>query len=86
MDRAANRAVFLDRDGVINLDHHYVHRVEDDGKLTLVQTSDSAKGDKAEKVRFTAEPGKYVFEVRDSKNRDANFQDNYQLTIDEAGE
>ncbi len=64
----------------------YVHRIEDDGKLTLVQTSDGAKGDKAENVRFTAEPGRYIFEVRDSKSRDANFQDFYQLTIDEASE
>ena len=64
----------------------YVHRVEDDGKLTLVQTADSAKGDKPEIVRFTADPGKYIFEVRDVKNRDANFQDAYQLTVEEAGE
>lgn len=64
----------------------YVHRVEDDGKLTLVQTADSAKGDKPEIVRFTAEPGRYIFEVRDVKNRDANFQDSYQLTVEEAGE
>lgn len=26
---APARALFLDRDGVINVDHHYVHRVED---------------------------------------------------------
>jgi hypothetical protein len=64
----------------------YVHRIEEDGKLTLVQTSDSAKGDKPENVRFTAEPGRYIFEVRDAKNRDANFQDAYQLTVEEAGE
>ena len=25
----ADRAVFLDRDGVINVDHGYTHRVED---------------------------------------------------------
>jgi hypothetical protein len=64
----------------------YVHRIEEDGKLTLVQTSDSAKGDKAESVRFTAEPGRYLFEVRDAKSRDANFQDSYQLTVEEGGE
>lgn len=26
---AVNRAVFLDRDGVINKDHGYVHQVDD---------------------------------------------------------
>ena len=62
------------------------HRVESDGKLTLVQTSDSAKGDKAETIRYSAEPGLYVLEVRDTKNREANFQDSYQLTVDEGGE
>ncbi len=62
----------------------YLHRVDADGKLTLVQTADSAKGDKPESIRFTAEPGMYVFEVRDTKNREANFQDSYQLTVEEA--
>jgi hypothetical protein len=61
-------------------------RVEADGKLTLVQTSDSAKGDKPETVRFAAEPGLYVLEVRDAKNREANFQDSYQLGLDEGEE
>jgi hypothetical protein len=64
----------------------YLHRVEADGKLTLVQTSDSAKGDKPETVRYSAEPGLYVFEVRDAKNREANFQDAYQLTVEEGGD
>jgi hypothetical protein len=27
-----------------------------------------------------------VLEVRDTKNREANFQDSYQLTVDEGGE
>jgi hypothetical protein len=49
-----------------------------------VQTSDSAKGDKPEGIRFAADPGLYVFEVRDAKNREANFQDSYQLTVEEA--
>lgn len=64
----------------------YLHRVEEDGKLTLVQTSDGAKGEKPEVVRFAAEPGLYVFEVRDLKNREANFQDSYQLTVEEGQE
>lgn len=73
--------------GVLKVDVGlYLHRVESDGKLTLVQTADSAKGDKPENVRFAAEPGLYVLEVRDSKNREANFQDSYQLTVEEGGE
>lgn len=73
--------------GVLKVDVGlYLHRVESDGKLTLVQTADSAKGDKPETVKFAAEPGLYVLEVRDSKNREANFQDSYQLTVDEGGE
>lgn len=73
--------------GILKVDvGMYLHRVEADGKLTLVQTSDSAKGDKAETIRFSAEPGLYVLEVRDTKNREANFQDSYQLTVDEGGE
>ena len=45
-----------------------------------------AKGEKPEVVRFAAEPGLYVFEVRDLKNREANFQDSYQLTVEEGQE
>ncbi len=70
--------------GVLKVDVGlYLHRVEEDGKLTLVQTSDGAKGDRPEVVRYTAEPGRYVLEVRDAKNREANFQDSYQLTLEE---
>ena len=64
----------------------YLHRVEADGKLTLVQTSDGAKGEKAETIRYSAEPGLYVFEVRDTKSREANFQDSYQLLVEESAE
>ena len=63
----------------------YLHRLED-GKLELVQTSDRGKGDAAEVVRASLEPGVYVFEVRDTKNREANFQDQWQLTVEEADE
>jgi hypothetical protein len=73
--------------GVLKVDVGlYLHRVEADGKLTLVQTSDSARGDKPETIRFAAEPGSYVLEVRDAKNREANFQDSYQLSVDEGEE
>ncbi len=73
--------------GVLKVDVGlYLHRVGEDGKLTLVQTSDGAKGDKAETIRYSAEPGSYVFEVRDAKNREANFQDSYQLLVEETAE
>lgn len=62
----------------------YLHRVGEDGKLELVQTADRAKGEAPEVVRYSADPGVYVFEVRDAKNREANFQDAYQLTVEEA--
>ncbi len=82
--KAALRAQVL---GVLKVDVGlYLHRVEADGKLTLVQTSDSAKGDRPETIRYAAEPGLYVLEVRDTKSREANFQDSYQLSVDEAEE
>ncbi len=60
----------------------YLHRLENDGSLTLVQTADRAKGDQPESIEYSAEPGVYIFEVRDSSKRaDANFQDRYQLTV-----
>ncbi|MBL8922912.1 MAG: ABC transporter substrate-binding protein [Myxococcaceae bacterium] len=71
--------------GVLKVDVGlYLHRVEADGKLTLVQTSDGAKGDKPESIRFSLEPGLYLLEVRDAKNRESNFQDSYQLTVEES--
>jgi len=73
--------------GILKVDvGMYLHRVEADGKLTLVQTSDGAKGEKAETIRYSAEPGLYVFEVRDTKSREANFQDSYQLLVEESAE
>ncbi len=83
-ERPVKTALVATLTGVLKVDVGlYLHRVEEDGKLTLVQTSDGAKGDRPEVVRFAAEPGRYVFEVRDAKNREANFQDSYQLTVDE---
>lgn len=64
----------------------YLHRVDEAGKLTLVQTADGAKGDKPEVLRASLEAGLYVFEVRDTKGREANHQDSYQLTVEEAGD
>ncbi|MDP1828615.1 MAG: ABC transporter substrate-binding protein [Archangium sp.] len=86
-DRPVKTALRATVIGVLKVDVGlYLHRVEADGKLTLVQTSDSAKGDRPETVRFAAEPGLYVIEVRDTKNREANFQDSYQLSVDEGEE
>jgi hypothetical protein len=85
--RPVKTAIHATLTGILKVDVGlYLHRVEDDGKLTLMQTSDSAKGDKTETVRFAAEPGLYVLEVRDAKNREANFQDSYQLSVDEGEE
>ncbi len=61
----------------------YLHRVGEDGKLVLVQTADRAKGEQPETIRYSAEPGVYLLEVRDTKNRESNFQDRYQLTVEE---
>ncbi len=62
----------------------FLYRQEDDGTLTLVQTADRAKGDAPEVIRYAAEPGTYFFKVQDSKNRESNFQDSYQLTVEES--
>jgi hypothetical protein len=61
----------------------FLHRLGEDGKLSLVQTADRAKGDQPEVIRYSAEPGVYFLEVRDSRNRESNFQDAYQLTVEE---
>src|SRR5439155_6193281 len=63
----------------------YLHRLED-GKLELVGTSDRGKADATEVIHATLEPGTYIFEVRDTKNREANFQDSWQLTVEEGEE
>ncbi|NBD13200.1 MULTISPECIES: ABC transporter substrate-binding protein [Corallococcus] len=83
-DRPVRTAITATLLGILKVDVGlYLHRVQPDGKLTLVQTSDRAKGDQPETIRYSAEPGVYVFEVRDSRNREANFQDSYQLTVEE---
>ncbi len=63
----------------------YLHRLREDGHLSLMQTADRGKGDAPEIIRYSAEPGVYFLEVRDSKNRESNFQDPYQLTVEESG-
>lgn len=79
--RTALRATLL---GVLKVDVAlFLHRMGPDGKLELVQTSNKAKGDQPEVIQYSAEPGVYLFEVRDNKNRESNFQDSYQLTVEE---
>ena len=79
--RTSLRATLL---GILKVDVGlYLHRLGEDGKLSLVQTADRAKGDQPETIRYSAEPGIYVFEVRDARNQQANFQDAYQLTVEE---
>ncbi len=63
----------------------FLHKVVD-GKLELEGTSDRGKADAQEVIRASLEPGVYVFEVRDLKNREANFQDSWQLTVEESDE
>src|SRR6218665_539906 len=79
--RTALKATLL---GILKVDVGlYLHHLGEDGKLSLVQTSDRAKGDQPEVIRYSAEPGVYLLEVRDARNREANFQDSYQLTVEE---
>jgi len=61
----------------------FLYQRAEDGSLSLVQTSDRGKGDAPEVIRYAADPGIYVFKVQDSKNRESNFQDSYQLTVEE---
>lgn len=84
-DRPVRTALNATLLGVLKVDVGlYLYRVEEDGKLSLVQTSDRAKGEKPETIRYSAEPGVYVFEVKDSRKwGESNFQDSYQLTITE---
>ncbi|MCI0572510.1 MAG: ABC transporter substrate-binding protein [Myxococcaceae bacterium] len=83
-DRAVRTPLVASLLGILKVDVGlYLHRVGEDGKLTLVQTADRAKGEEPEIIRYSAEPGLYVLEVRDSKARESNFQDSYQLLVEE---
>jgi len=63
----------------------YLYRQTPGGAVELVQTADTAKGDGAEVIHYPAEPGVYFLQVKDThKNPEANFQDSYQLTVEEA--
>jgi hypothetical protein len=58
-------------------------RLEQDGKPTLVQRSEKGKGEQPEIVRYSAEPGQYVFQVKDTKSWQSNYVDAYQLTVEQ---
>jgi len=61
----------------------WLHRLDDEGKLELVQTAPVPKKDSPSVLRYSAVPGVYFLEVRDPKNRESNFQDEYQLRVDD---
>lgn len=58
-------------------------RLEEDGKATLVQRSERGKGEQPEIVRYSAEPGRYVLQVKDTKSWQSNYVDAYQLTVEQ---
>jgi len=83
-DRPVKTALKATLTGILKVDVAlFLYQRNDDGSLALVQTSDRAKGDAPEVIRYAADPGVYVFKVQDSKNRESNFQDSYQLTVEE---
>lgn len=83
-DRPVKTAIKATLTGILKVDVAlFLYQRSDDGSPTLVQTSDRAKGDAPEVIRYAADPGVYVFKVQDSKNRESNFQDSYQLTVEE---
>jgi len=86
-DRPVKTALRATLTGILKVDVAlFLYQRGDDGSLTLVQTSDRAKGDAPEVIRYAADPGVYLFKVQDSKNRESNFQDSYQLTVEEDAE
>ncbi|MGZ6140121.1 MAG: hypothetical protein ACXWLA_05570 [Myxococcaceae bacterium] len=83
-DRPVKTALRATLTGILKVDVAlFLYERHEDGSLTLVQTSDRAKGDAPEIIRYAAGPGVYLFKVQDSKNRESNFQDSYQLTVEE---
>ncbi|HZW89307.1 MAG TPA: ABC transporter substrate-binding protein [Myxococcaceae bacterium] len=83
-DRPVKTALKATLTGILKVDVAlFLYQRNDDGSLSLVQTSDRGKGDAPEIIRYAADPGVYLFKVQDSKNRESNFQDSYQLTVEE---
>ncbi|MCL2625354.1 MAG: hypothetical protein FWD46_00860 [Cystobacterineae bacterium] len=60
----------------------WLHRMDEEGKLELVQTAPLPKKDSPTTLRYSATPGVYFLEVKDPKNRESNAQDEYQLRVD----
>jgi hypothetical protein len=60
-----------------------LYRLDAEGKPTLVQSSEKGKGDQPESIRYAAEPGVYLIEVKDTPNRQSNFIDAYQLLVEQ---
>jgi len=60
----------------------WLHRLDEEGKLELVQTAPIPQKDRPTVLRYSAVPGIYFLEVKDSRNRESNFQDEYQLRVD----
>ena len=61
-------------------------RVQDKGEPALVQRADKGKGDQSETIRYSAEPGIYLLEVRDTKNLQSNFVDAYLLSVEQSAD
>ena len=61
----------------------WLHRLDSDGQLELVQTAPIPKKDGPTVLRYSAPPGVYFLEVKDAKKRESNFQDEYQLRVDD---
>jgi hypothetical protein len=68
-DRPVKTALKATLTGILKVDVAlFLYLRNDDGSLSLVQTSDRAKGDAPEVIRYAADPGIYLFKVQDSKN------------------
>ncbi len=59
-----------------------LYRLGEDGKLAVLQTAEREKGDGTEVLRHTVEPGVYYLGVRDTRNRESNFVDSYQVLVE----
>jgi len=61
----------------------WLHRLDNEGKLELVQTAPVPKKEGPTVLRYSAVPGVYFLEVKDFKNSESNFKDEYQLRMDD---
>jgi len=85
-DRVVKTPLRVHLSGLLKVDLSlFLHRLEGDGGTTLVQSADSGSGDEGERLNYSAEPGIWILEVRDARNRGENPQDRYQLTVQVGG-